>query len=172
MVTLMAARPGEPHQVTIRLDPAELGQVQLRIVNPGTDAPPLVEIAVERPETLRLLERDRPQLEQALDRAGIPNEGRVIHLTLAASQDRPDTTAAAPVLPAAPASGDPAQPFASSFPQSTPGGAGQQQAGQQQAGQQHGRQLLPRGAAGFAQPLPSIPDPWSRTVRVGVDITA
>ena len=60
-------------RLTLRLDPAELGHVQIRIDRPQ-DAPARVEITAERPETLALLQRDQPQLQRALDQAGVPLE--------------------------------------------------------------------------------------------------
>lgn len=64
-------------RLTMRLDPPELGQVQIRIERP-LDAPARVEITVERAETLTLLLRDQPQLQRALDQAGVPPDGRSV----------------------------------------------------------------------------------------------
>jgi hypothetical protein len=58
-------------RLTLRLDPAELGHVEIRIERPH-DAPARVEITADRPETLALLQRDQPQLQRALDQAGVP----------------------------------------------------------------------------------------------------
>ena len=58
-------------RLTLRLDPAALGQVEIRIDRPAS-GPAEIRIAAERPETLALLQHDRHQLEQALDQAGIP----------------------------------------------------------------------------------------------------
>ena len=49
-------------------------------------------LAVERPETLLLLLHDRPQLDRALDAAGIPPEGRTVQFSLASG----DGSGAAP----------------------------------------------------------------------------
>jgi len=68
--------------MTLRLEPAELGQVAIRIDRP-TDAPAHVDIAVERPETMTLLLRDQPELQRALDQAGVPSDGRSLTLHLA-----------------------------------------------------------------------------------------
>jgi uncharacterized membrane protein YgcG len=72
--------------VTLRLDPAELGQVQIRIER-GADGTSTVHVTAERPETLRLLVADQPQLHRTLDSAGLPQEGRSLSLSLAT----PDT---------------------------------------------------------------------------------
>jgi flagellar basal-body rod modification protein FlgD len=72
--------------VTLRLDPAELGHVQIRIER-GADGTSTVHVTAERPETLRLLVADQPQLHRTLDSAGLPQEGRSLSLSLAT----PDT---------------------------------------------------------------------------------
>ncbi len=69
--------------VTLRLDPAELGHVQIRIER-GADGTATVHVSAERPETLRLLIADQPQLHRTLDSAGLPQEGRSLTLSLAA----------------------------------------------------------------------------------------
>jgi hypothetical protein len=68
--------------MTLRLDPADLGIVQVRIDRPA-DAPAHVEVSVSRPETLTLMLRDQAQLQHTLDQAGVPAEGRTMsfHLT-------------------------------------------------------------------------------------------
>ncbi|HEY8290243.1 MAG TPA: flagellar hook-length control protein FliK, partial [Acetobacteraceae bacterium] len=61
-------------RLVLHLQPAELGQVQVRIDR--TDgAPARVEITVQRPETAQMLLRDQSQLQHALDQAGIPQDG-------------------------------------------------------------------------------------------------
>ncbi len=74
MISLGQAHDGA-HRMTLRLNPVELGLVEIRIDRPA-DAPPRVQIMVERPETLTLLLRDQAQLERALDQAGLPPDGR------------------------------------------------------------------------------------------------
>ena len=77
-----APRDGAPHVLTIRLDPVELGRVQVRIEQ-AADGPARVSLVAERPQTLQLLQQDQPQLHRALDLAGVPAEGRVIQFQLA-----------------------------------------------------------------------------------------
>ena len=67
--------PDGAQRLTVRLDPPDLGHVQVKIDRP-LDAPARVEITVEKPETLSMLLRDQPQLQRALDQAGVPVEGR------------------------------------------------------------------------------------------------
>ena len=74
LVSLAGGPPGT-QRLTLRLDPASLGHVQIRI-DRAKDAPPEVRITAERPETLALLQRDQHQLHRALDLAGIAAEGR------------------------------------------------------------------------------------------------
>ena len=76
-------QPDGPQRMVIRLDPLELGQVQVRI-DRAAGSPARVEIAVERTDTLMTLMQDRPQLEKALDQAGVPAEGRTVTFSLAA----------------------------------------------------------------------------------------
>lgn len=71
--------------MTLRLEPAELGVVQIRIDRPQ-DGPAQVQITVQRPETLTLLLRDQPQLQRALDQAGVPADGRGVTLHIAAPE--------------------------------------------------------------------------------------
>jgi hypothetical protein len=85
--------------VTVRLQPAELGQVQIR-VDQSSNGSAHVDIIAERPETLALLQRDEPRLQQALDQAGVLSTGRSVSFqiaapaTVAANVPRPDSAAA------------------------------------------------------------------------------
>jgi flagellar hook-length control protein FliK len=92
----MAHAPDGAQRLTLRLDPPELGHVQIRIDRPQ-DAPARVDITVERAETLTLLLRDQPQLQRALDQAGVPSDGRTVTIHVAATESaaRPDSGPAA-----------------------------------------------------------------------------
>ena len=58
----------------IRLDPPELGRIDVRLdVDHGGKV--TSRLIVERAETLDLLRRDAPQLERALQQAGLNTEG-------------------------------------------------------------------------------------------------
>ena len=81
----LAQAPAGGSRLTLRLDPAELGHVQIRI-DRAQDAPARVEITAERPETLALLQRDQPQLQRALDQAGVPADGRSLTFHVASQQ--------------------------------------------------------------------------------------
>jgi len=138
----LAHGPEGGSRLTLRLDPAELGHVQIRIERPQ-DAPARVEITAERPETLALLQRDQPQLQRALDQAGVPPDGRSLTFQVGSQQ----------------AGGGPG-----GF------GAGGGTSGQSGGGSQNGtapsqQTFEDQGAAG--QPL--MPSRW---LRAGLDITA
>lgn len=72
--------------VTIKLDPLELGQVQIRISR-AADGTASVNVAVERPDTLATLQADLGHLHQALDRAGVSDQRSVsFHLAPPAAE--------------------------------------------------------------------------------------
>jgi flagellar hook-length control protein FliK len=79
MASLHSGADGSSH-VTIKLDPVELGQLQIRITR-AQDGTSSVSVAVERPETLASLQHDLGHLHEALDRAGLPEQRSVsLHL--------------------------------------------------------------------------------------------
>lgn len=97
----LATAPTGSQRMTLRLQPAELGTVQVRIDRPVA-APIRIEISVSRPETLTLMLRDQTQLQRALDQAGLPSDRCNVNLQLAGQDagsssrqsqgfDRPDT---------------------------------------------------------------------------------
>ncbi len=78
----LQAAPAGGH-LTIRLAPAELGQVQIRLTRTAGGGASIV-VGVERPETLAAFQSGMAQLHQALDSAGVP-QLRSVALHLAAS---------------------------------------------------------------------------------------
>ena len=74
--------PGAGGQVTIHMQPIELGAVQVRIER-AHDGSAIVTVQVERADTLHALQQDLPHLHQALDQAGLPTAQRQISLHLA-----------------------------------------------------------------------------------------
>ena len=138
-----AAHPGAPQHLTIRLDPTDLGRVQVRIER-SPDGSARVDLKVEKPDTLLLLLRDQPQLHRALDLAGVPSTDRTLQFHLAPSD------AAAPGGMAAQSNAD--------------GGHGQHRPGQPHSG---------RFAAHGSAPSSGEPTPGPAAFRrAGVDITA
>ena len=166
-------------QLVLRLDPGELGQVQLTVHQPK-DGPATVAMVVERPETLLLLLRDQPQLNHALNQAGIPEAGRQLSIDLApaaapsAAPPSSDPTTApasqAATTPTAPPTPAPAPTHGADHP----AGFNGYDRGGHQSGPQFTREDGQRRSAGGA-PL----DPPSATSltsiqppTAGVDITA
>ena len=73
-VTIAIQAQSGKNQFEIRLDPPELGRidVQLNVDSRGTVSSRLI---IERPDTLNLLVRDAPQLQRALQDAGLNTTG-------------------------------------------------------------------------------------------------
>jgi flagellar hook-length control protein FliK len=65
----VSARSGKS-RFDIRLDPADLGQIDVRI-EVDRSGQVTSHLTVEKPETLSLLRQDAPQLQQALNDAGL-----------------------------------------------------------------------------------------------------
>jgi flagellar hook-length control protein FliK len=63
-----SARSGKT-SFDVRLDPADLGRIDVRI-NVDRNGQVTSHLTVEKPETLSMLQQDAPQLRQALDDAG------------------------------------------------------------------------------------------------------
>lgn len=81
VVSLVHATDGT-QRLIVRLEPPELGRVEVR-VDRAADAPVRIDVTVQRPETLQLLLRDQPQLQHALDQAGLPADGRNVTFHIA-----------------------------------------------------------------------------------------
>ena len=100
LVAILKTVEGAP-SVTVRLQPPELGQVQIRLDQATTGAAH-INITAERPDTLQLLQRDEPRLQQALDQAGMLTTGRTVSFHMAspeqtsASTSRPDSMGTGP----------------------------------------------------------------------------
>jgi hypothetical protein len=76
LLTLAKTADGS-QQMTVRLQPAGLGMVQVRIAQAASGTTQ-IEITADNPATLLALQRDQPQLHHTLDDAGIPAAGRTI----------------------------------------------------------------------------------------------
>ena len=74
------------NRATIRLHPAELGQVEVRL-EVGGDGRVQATILVDRPETLELLQRDLRLLEQALRDAGLEASAKDFKFNLRQGDD-------------------------------------------------------------------------------------
>jgi flagellar hook-length control protein FliK len=64
-----SARSGKT-SFDVRLDPADLGRIDVRI-NVDRNGQVTSHLTVEKPETLAMLQQDAPQLRQSLDDAGL-----------------------------------------------------------------------------------------------------
>ena len=113
-----AAHSGGPQNMVIRLDPMELGRVQVRI-ECSPDGSARVDLVVERPDTLLLLLRDQPHLHRALDLAGVPSADRTLqfHLTPPGATT-PNATAPQPNGEYGPGQQRPGQPRSNRSPNS------------------------------------------------------
>ncbi len=95
LIAVLKNENGTP-SVTVRLQPPELGQVQIRI-DQTAEGVAHIGITAEKPETLQLLQRDESKLQQALDQAGVQSTGRGISFQTAppeqvgATASRPDS---------------------------------------------------------------------------------
>lgn len=69
-IAVQVARGSAGETIVVSLKPAELGTVEVSL-ELGADGRMSAHVAVERPETLELIQRDAPQLERALQDAGI-----------------------------------------------------------------------------------------------------
>ena len=157
-----AVPPGGPARLIVRLDPAELGQVQVGIARPA-NGPPRVELTAERPETLLLLMRDQPALHRTLDLAGVPAEGRTLHFQLGTPEAAPSPAPA----PQAASNNNLGGNLGGGFGRGNPGGAGSGM-----AGGGHGQ---PQGWSGRADSPRTMPTACLRPAirpQAGIDITA
>jgi hypothetical protein len=154
----MGHAPDGAQRLTMRLAPPELGQVEIRIDRPP-DAPARVDITVEKTETLTLLLRDQPQLQHALDQAGVPPEGRSVTFHVVAPE--PPTRMDATSIPSP--SGATSNGLAGEYSQGASRQGGQSAQQQQQAAADGSDEAAQADAA---------PPPWARWSRAGLDITA
>lgn len=137
-----ASHPGAPQHLTIRLDPMDLGRVQVRIER-SPDGSARVDLKVEKPDTLLLLLRDQPQLHRALDLAGVPSTERTLQFHLAP----PDTASSGGMAAQSNADGG---------------------HGQHRPGQPHSGRFAAHGAPSSGEPIPGP----AAFRRAGVDIMA
>lgn len=149
LVTIAHAPNGAEH-VTLQLQPDALGQLRIQI-DRTPDSPIQVRIEAERPETLTLLQRDTPQLQRALDQAGVPRDSMTVSFH------------AAPIVAPTPTAQDAGQSSTQFMGTGTPS----------QGFADRGPQR-PAIALGETTDTQSTPEPVVRPsyVRSGLDITA
>ncbi len=168
-VAVLAQRGDGAHRLTMRLDPAELGHIEI-VVDRRRGMPSAVTLTVERPDTLLRLLRDQDQLARALDQAGLHAEGRKVEFQLASPASHGP---ADPPRPAPSPAGAPAAVFVSDMGQGDPAGDG---------GNEGGRRDNPavrstwaswrHEAPGDAGSVPDLLPVRTIAARRGIDITA
>jgi len=176
-IALPAAAPGAAQTLVIRLDPLELGRVQIRVER-SQDGPARVALSVERTDTLMLLLQDRPRLDQALDQAGVPAAGRIVEFSLASPQagdtaprpGGPDPNQAGSPFdaPSGQSGNEPGSPW--NNPGSNPGSNHGGNHGSNPGGSQSGGRSPERG--GWDQAPRRQQQAAAAWARAGIDITA
>ncbi len=69
-VAIAARAQAGSNQFDIKLDPPELGRIDVRL-DINSSGQVTLHVTVDRPETLTLLQNQQPQLERALEQAGL-----------------------------------------------------------------------------------------------------
>ena len=77
-----SAQSGNTHNITLQLDPAELGRVEVRLEF-GAENQVKAHLVVEKPETYQMLQRDAAALERALQDAGLETGSDALNYELA-----------------------------------------------------------------------------------------
>lgn len=149
---LSLTRTGGANVLTLRLEPASLGQVEVRVTLPP-DGPAGVQVTATQSQTLLLLVRDQPLLQQALGHAGIAVAARNLSFHLAPPP--------APIAPAIAAGGTVAE---GSFGPGAGGAATRDNAPRRR------RAVLAAGPDAVRHS--AAPSPGVRWLRAGLDITA
>ncbi len=154
-------------QMTLRLNPPELGLVQVQIDRSANTAS--VTVIAERSDTLQMLQQDQPALQRALDQAGVPADGRTIsfhvgELSGPAASGGNQGPGSNSGNPSGTADGN---TMAHSQGGNSGGGAGY--TAREQGGYASNRRSAASSSAADAQPADTVAPRW---LRVGLDITA
>jgi flagellar hook-length control protein FliK len=168
LLTLAKTADGR-QQMTVRLNPVELGMVQIRLDRLPSGSTQ-VQITTDRPETLQALQHDQPALHRTLDDAGVPSTGRTISFHAA----HPEPPAGAATGADAARSGNqapnhPARGNASGLQSGSGGGGTSEPWGRDQSGgRSTGHSFRKGGPAGPDGAIGTI----SEIYRIGLNITA
>jgi hypothetical protein len=174
MISLFQA-PDGAQRMTLRLQPDDLGHVEIRIETPS-NGPTRVEITVEKQDTLNLMLHDQAQLQRALDQAGLPADGRSVTFHIAPPESLL-STGSQPHFQSD-ASGGPLGTYSGSDGQwaSGEGGGGSRQAGGQGGGGSGREGGGPGGGQAGGGGEDTYTPGWNpqaaRWLRAGLDITA
>ncbi len=80
-IAIAARAQAGSNQFDIRLDPPELGRIDVRL-NVDCNGQVTSHVTVDRPETLTLLQSQQPQLERALEQAGLKTADNGLQFSL------------------------------------------------------------------------------------------
>ena len=80
-VVIAARAQAGSNQFDIRLDPPELGRIDVRL-DVDSNGQVTTHVTADRADTLQLLQNQQPQLEQALQQAGLKTTGDSLQFTL------------------------------------------------------------------------------------------
>jgi flagellar hook-length control protein FliK len=80
-VAIAARAQNGSNQFDIRLDPAELGRIDVRL-DVDRDGQVTTHVTADRADTLELLQNQQPQLQQALEQAGLKTADNGLQFTL------------------------------------------------------------------------------------------
>jgi len=80
-IEIAASAKSGKSRFEIRLDPADLGRIDVRI-DVDRNGQVTSHLTVEKPETLSMLRQDAPQLQRALDDAGFKTDGGGLQFSL------------------------------------------------------------------------------------------
>jgi flagellar hook-length control protein FliK len=80
-ITIATRAQAGSNQFDIRLDPPELGRIDVQL-NVDSNGQVTSHVTVDRPETLTLLQSQQPQLERALEQAGLKTADNGLQFTL------------------------------------------------------------------------------------------
>ena len=80
-MTIAARAQAGSNQFDIRLDPPELGRIDVRL-DVDSSGQVTSHVTVDRPETLTLLQSQQPQLERALEQAGLKTADNGLQFSL------------------------------------------------------------------------------------------
>jgi flagellar hook-length control protein FliK len=80
-VTIAAHAQAGSNQFDIRLDPPDLGRIEVKL-SVDADGQVTSHVTVDRPETLSLLQSQQPQLERALEQAGLKTADNGLQFSL------------------------------------------------------------------------------------------
>jgi hypothetical protein len=85
----LATRTDGSHEMTVSLNPRDLGQVEVHLTR-SSDGTTTVTVTASRPDVLQELSQNVHHLHAALDAAAVPPDGRVMNFVAAAADQSRD----------------------------------------------------------------------------------